>query len=157
MKGFTVAQKIVFSFMVLILLFVGFGGYAIYSARSLNRSLTDLMDRAKNVVVVGEIFDAANEMKTLTLLKVEAVDEARWTEVNQRMAATEKQVEELFAAYEALLGDMAYYSEAERQEAKSFLDNEKKTWAEYIMTMRQIDDLVKEGNQKKSTDRKRHV
>ena len=152
MKGFTVAQKIVFSFMVLILLFVGFGGYAIYSARSLNRSLTDLMDRAKNVVVVGEIFDAANEMKTLTLLKVEAVDEARWTEVNQRMAATEKQVEELFAAYEALLGDMAYYSEAERQEAKSFFDNEKKTWAEYIMTMRQIDDLVKEGNKKKSAD-----
>lgn len=152
MQGVTIAKKIVLSFTVLILLFVGFGGYAIYSAKLLGKSTTDLMDWARMSIVAGDIFDAANEVKTLTLLKVGAADAARRAEVEQRMVATEKKVDELFTAYEAVLAQMTYYSEEERQADRVFLENEKKAWAEYIMTMHQLDDLVKEGNQKKSAD-----
>lgn len=150
MQGFTIAKKIVLSFTVLILLFVGFGGYAIYSAKLMDKSTTDFMDWTKALSVAGQLSDAADEVRTLTVLRGIATEADQRAEVSRRMAATEKEVEAIFADYEATLAQTTYYSEEERRADRELLDSEEKAWKAYMETIRQIDAIAREGNLKKT-------
>ncbi|MGP1585535.1 MAG: methyl-accepting chemotaxis protein [Schwartzia sp. (in: firmicutes)] len=150
MQGFTIAKKIVLSFTVLILLFVGFGGYAIYSAKLMNKSTTDFMDWTKALSVAGQLSDAADEVRSLTVLRGIATEADQRAEVSRRMAATEKEVEAIFADYEATLAQTTYYSEEERRADRELLDSEEKAWKAYMETIRQVDAIAREGNLKKT-------
>ncbi|MGP1366506.1 MAG: methyl-accepting chemotaxis protein [Schwartzia sp. (in: firmicutes)] len=150
MQGFTIAKKIVLSFTVLILLFVGFGGYAIYSAKLMDKSTTDFMDWTKALSVAGQLSDAADEVRSLTVLRGIVTEADQRAEVSRRMAATEKEVEAIFADYEATLAQTTYYSEEERRADRELLDSEEKAWKAYMETIRQVDAIAREGNLKKT-------
>lgn len=84
MNGLTVSKKILMSFGVLILLFLGFGVYAIYASNTLNRSTEELMVWTDALSVTSELSNAANEARNISLLKTVNENPAKDAEIAER-------------------------------------------------------------------------
>ena len=145
MKGFTVAQKIVFSFMALVVLFVGFGAYTLYSGREMNGSAKGLMEWTDSLMATSQISDAANEVRRADLVWVTATDPAKRVEMDGVVKAHRKKVEEAFAFYRKATESWAYNTEQDKQDDLAVIENEAKAWQAYLATCTKIEELVRTG------------
>lgn len=145
MKGFTVAQKIVFSFMVLVVLFVGFGAYTLYSGREMNGSAKGLMEWTDSLMATSQLSDAANEVRRADLVWVTATDPAKRVEMDGVVKAHRKKVEEAFAFYRKATESWSYNTEQDKQDDLAVIENEAKAWQAYLATCTKIEELVRTG------------
>ena len=60
MNGITVSKKIIMSFALLIVMFLGFGAFACYSGQKLHATVVDLVGWTDNLAVVANVADAAS-------------------------------------------------------------------------------------------------
>ena len=146
MNSLTIAKKIMMSFAVIIMLFLGFAVYSNYSGKALNRSTTDLMDWTNALTLSSQLSVSALEIRNLTILKVIAVDAAKRAELDKRLHAAEQQVDGFFAQYEEILAHTTYYTAEERQEDRALFDSERAAWQAYMATSKQMDQLLAAGN-----------
>lgn len=116
MNGLTVAKKIVLSFAVLIVMFLGFGIYANYSGSTLNESTSDLMDWTRALDMSSKLSDAANDTRVFALLKASTTDPQTRAKLEQQHAESIKKVEDVFTAYKKTLDETKYNNEEERKE-----------------------------------------
>ena len=145
MNGLTVSKKIMMSFGVLILLFLGFGVYAIYASNTLNRSTEELMVWTDALSVTSELSNAANEARNISLLKTVNENPAKDAEIAERLQAARQEVERIFSEYEKVLQTAKYDSEEERQKDRELFDAEYAAWQEYLAAGKVTEKLVAEG------------
>ena len=145
MNGLTVAKKIILSFVILIVMFLGFGIYANYSGSVLNHSTTDLMDWTRGLNMASRLSDAANETRVFALLKAMAQDPQTRAQLEQQHEASKKNVEAVFDDYRKMLSETTYYSEEVRRSDQELFDNEYNAWQECLKVGDEGDRLFAEG------------
>ncbi|MGP1470523.1 MAG: methyl-accepting chemotaxis protein [Schwartzia sp. (in: firmicutes)] len=147
MKGFTVAQKIVFSFMALVVLFVGFGAYALYSGREMHGSTKSLMELTDSLMATSQLSDAANEVRRSDLVWVTTTDPAKRAEMDGVVKKHRKKVEEAFVFYRKAAESWDHETEQDKQDDLAVIENEAKAWQAYLATCTKIEELVRAGKQ----------
>ena len=150
MNGLTVAKKIVLSFAILIVMFLGFGVYAMYSGSTLNKSTSDLMDWTRALNISSRLSDAVNDTRVFALLKGSATDPQTRAQLEQQHAASIKKVEDVFADYKKMLDDTTYYTEEERKSDQDLFNNEYNAWQEYLKVGEEGDRLFAEGKREEA-------
>ena len=146
MNSLTVAKKIMLSFAMIIVLFLGFAVYTNYAGKALNKSTTDFMDWTNALTLSAQLSESALEIRNLTILKVVATDAAKRADLDKRLQEEEQRVEGLFAQYEDTLAHTTYYTEEERQADRALFDSERAAWQAYMATSKQMDQLIAAGN-----------
>ena len=150
MNGLTVAKKIVLSFAILIVMFLGFGVYAMYSGSTLNKSTSNLMDWTRALNISSRLSDAVNDTRVFALLKGSATDPQTRAQLEQQHAASIKKVEDVFADYKKMLDDTTYYTEEERKSDQDLFNNEYNAWQEYLKVSEEGDRLFAEGKREEA-------
>ena len=67
MNGITVSKKIILSFALLIVMFLGFGAFACYSGQKLHETVVDLVGWTDNLAAVANVADAASAERRSTI------------------------------------------------------------------------------------------
>lgn len=147
MKGFTVAQKIIFSFTALVVLFVGFGAYALYSGREMNGSTKSILEWTDSLMATSQLSDAANEVRRADLVWVTTTDLAKRAEMGGVVKKHRKQVEEAFVFYRKAAESWEHETEQDKQDDLAVIENEAKAWQAYLATCTKIEELVRAGKQ----------
>ena len=150
MNGLTVAKKIVLSFAILIVMFLGFGVYANHSGSTLNESTSDLMDWTRALDMSSKLSDAANDTRVFALLKASATDPQTRAKLEQQHAESIRKVEDVFAAYKKTLDETRYNSEEERKEDWDTFNDEYNAWQEYLKAGEEGDRLFAEGKREEA-------
>ena len=150
MNGLTVSKKIVLSFAILIVLALGFGIYACFSGKALNKSTTDLMDWTNALSVSSQLSDAANEARSLALVKAIEDDAGKYAELDSRLDKAHGEVERIFAAYDKTLSETTYYTEEERRDDREVYDKEYAAWQAYLTSSKEVLALFDAGKKKEA-------
>ena len=150
MNGLTVSKKIVLSFAILIVLALGFGIYACFSGKALNKSTTDLMDWTNALSVSSQLSDAANEARSLALVKAIEDDAGKYAELDSRLDKAYGEVERIFAAYDKTLSETTYYTEEERRADREVYDKEYAAWQAYLTSSKEVLALFDAGKKKEA-------
>ena len=145
MNGITVSKKIIMSFVVLIVMFLGFGVYACHSGNKLHGNVVDLIGWTDNLAAVANVSDAASAERRVAIIRAVAKDPAKRAEIEGTLAGLKKETDDAFAGYEKALSNIVYTTEDGAAEDRAILENERKAWAEYRATDKDVDALLAEG------------
>ena len=145
MNGITVSKKIILSFALLIVMFLGFGAFACYSGQKLHDTGVDLVGWTDNLAAVANVADAASAERRVAIIRVMAKDPAKRAEIDNTLAGLKKETDDAFAKYEKILADTVYDVPEEAAQDRAVLENERKAWAAYRTTDSEVDAMLDEG------------
>ena len=146
MNGLTVSKKIILSFAILIAIFLGFGVYAIQSARALNASTKDVMDWTITLGAASDLSDRANIVRRRAVMRALTKDPAAREKAENDLAEAKKAVDDAFANYEKSLSSISYVSAESEQKDRAILENERKAWQAYLETAKGLTPLMEAGD-----------
>ena len=145
MNGITVSKKIILSFALLIVMFLGFGAFACHSAQKLHAAVVDLVGWADNLAAVANVADAASAERRVAIIRAVAKDPAKRAEIDNTLAGLKKETDDAFAKYEKALSNIVYTTPDGAAEDRAILENERKAWAAYRATDSEVDAMLAEG------------
>ena len=145
MNGITVSKKIILSFALLIVMFLGFSAFACYSGQKLHETVVDLVGWTDNLAAVANVADAASAERRVAIIRVMAKDPAKRAEIDNTLAGLKKETDDAFAKYEKILADTVYDVPEEAAQDRAVLENERKAWAAYRTTDSEVDAMLAEG------------
>ena len=145
MNGITVSKKIILSFALLIVMFLGFGAFACYSGQKLHETVVDLVGWTDNLAAVANVADAASAERRVAIIRTVAKDPAKRAEIDNTLAALKKETDDAFAKYEKALSNIVYTTPDGAAEDRAILENERKAWAAYRATDSEVDAMLAEG------------
>ena len=145
MNGITVSKKIILSFALLIVMFLGFGAFACYSGQKLHETVVDLVGWTDNLAVVANVADAASAERRVAIIRTVAKDPAKRAEIDNTLAALKKETDDAFAKYEKALSNIVYTTPDGAAKDRAILENERKAWAAYRATDSEVDAMLAEG------------
>ena len=146
MNGLTVSNKIILSFIILIVVFLGFGAYAVYSARELNAKADDVMGWTNHLAVVSQLSDTANIVRRRAVMRGITTDPVQRAETERSLDEAKKDVEKAFANYEQMLSTINFKTPDEAQEVRGILENEHKAWQAYLESAKGLTPLMEAGD-----------
>ena len=145
MNGITVSKKIILSFALLIVMFLGFGAFACYSGQKLHETVVDLVGWTDNLAAVANVADAASAERRVAIIRAVAKDPAKRAEIDNTLAGLKKETDDAFAKYEKALSNIVYTTPDGAAEDRAILENERKAWAAYRATDSDVDAMLAEG------------
>ena len=145
MNGITVSKKIIMSFALLIVMFLGFGAFACYSGQKLHETVVDLVGWTDNLAVVANVADAASAERRVAIIRTVAKDPAKRAEIDNTLAALKKETDDAFVKYEKALSNIVYTTPDGAAEDRAILENERKAWAAYRATDSEVNAMLAEG------------
>ena len=145
MNGITVSKKIILSFALLIVMFLGFGAFACYSGQKLHETVVDLVGWTDNLAAVANVADAASAERRVAIIRAVAKDPAKRAEIDNTLAALKKETDDAFVKYEKALSNIVYTTPDGAAEDRAILENERKAWAAYRATDSEVDAMLAEG------------
>ncbi|WP_315004645.1 methyl-accepting chemotaxis protein [uncultured Selenomonas sp.] len=145
MNGITVSKKIILSFALLIVMFLGFGAFACYSGQKLHDTVVDLVGWTDNLAAVANVADAASAERRVAIIRVTAKDPAKRAEIEDTLTALKKETDDAFVKYEKALSGIVYTTPDGAAEDRAILENERKAWAAYRATDSEVDAMLAEG------------
>ncbi|WP_294344193.1 methyl-accepting chemotaxis protein [uncultured Selenomonas sp.] len=145
MNGITVSKKIILSFALLIVMFLGFGAFACYSGQKLHETVVDLVGWTDNLAAVANVADAASAERRVAIIRTVAKDPAKRAEIDNTLAGLKKETDDAFAKYEKALSNIVYTTPDGAAEDRAILENERKAWAAYRTTDSEVDAMLAEG------------
>ena len=145
MNGITVSKKIILSFALLIVMFLGFGAFACYSGQKLHDTVVDLVGWTDNLAAVANVADAASAERRVAIIRAVAKDPAKRAEIDNTLAALKKETDDAFVKYEKALSGIVYTTPDGAAEDRAILENERKAWAAYRATDSEVDAMLAEG------------
>ena len=145
MNGITVSKKIILSFALLIVMFLGFGAFACYSGQKLHETVVDLVGWTDNLAAVANVADAASAERRVAIIRAVAKDPAKRAEIDNTLAGLKKETDDAFAKYEKALSNIVYTTPDGAAEDRAILENERKAWAAYRATDSEVDAMLAEG------------
>ena len=145
MNGLTVSKKIILSFAILIVLFMGFASYASYAGKQLNNATTELMDWTNALSVTARIATTSVESRRLGTGWALAEDPQLKASAYERMHKARTMVNDLFAEYDKILSETEYDSEEERRADREIYEQEFKAWQDYLAASKEAEALFMAG------------
>ena len=145
MNGITVSKKIILSFALLIVMFLGFGAFACYSGQKLHETVVDLVGWTDNLAAVANVADAASAERRVAIIRAVAKDPAKRAEIDNTLAGLKKETDDAFAKYEKALSNIVYTTPDGAAEDRAILENERKAWAAYRATDSEVNAMLAEG------------
>ena len=145
MNGITVSKKIILSFALLIVMFLGFGAFACHSAQKLHDAVVDLVGWTDNLAAVANVADAASAERRVAIIRAVAKDPAKRAEIDNTLAGLKKETDDAFAKYEKALSNIVYTTPDGAAQDRAILENERKAWAAYRATDSEVDAMLAEG------------
>ena len=145
MNGITVSKKIILSFALLIVMFLGFGAFACYSGQKLHETVVDLVGWTDNLAVVANVADTASAERRVAIIRTVAKDPAKRAEIDNTLAALKKETDDAFVKYEKALSNIVYTTPDGAAEDRAILENERKAWAAYRATDSEVNAMLAEG------------
>ena len=145
MNGITVSKKIIMSFALLIVMFLGFGAFACYSGQKLHETVVDLVGWTDNLAVVANVADTASAERRVAIIRVTAKDPAKRAEIDNTLAGLKKETDDAFVKYEKALSNIVYTTPDGAAEDRAILENERKAWAAYRATDSEVNAMLAEG------------
>ena len=145
MNGITVSKKIILSFALLIVMFLGFGAFACHSAQKLHGAVVDLVGWTDNLAAVANVADAASAERRVAIIRAVAKDPAKRAEIDNTLAGLKKETDDAFAKYEKALSNIVYTTPDGAAQDRAILENERKAWAAYRATDSEVDAMLAEG------------
>ena len=145
MNGLTVSKKIILSFAILIVLFMGFASYASYAGKQLNNATTELMDWTNALSVTARIATTSVESRRLGTGWALAEDPQLKASAYERMQKARTMVNDLFAEYDKILSETEYDSEEERRADREIYEQEFKAWQDYLAASKEAEALFMAG------------
>ena len=146
MNGITVSKKIILSFALLIVMFLGFGAFACYSGQKLHETVVDLVGWTDNLAVVANVADAASAERRVAIIRTVAKDPAKRAEIDNTLAALKKETDDAFVKYEKALSNIVYTTEDGAAEDRAILENERKAWQAYLESAKGLTPLMDAGD-----------
>ena len=145
MNGITVSKKIIMSFALLIVMFLGFGAFACYSGQKLHETVVDLVGWTDNLAAVANVADAASAERRVAIIRTMAKDPAKRAEIDNTLAGLKKETDDAFVKYEKALSNIVYTTPDGAAEDRAILENERKAWAAYRTTDSEVESMLAEG------------
>ena len=145
MNGITVSKKIILSFALLIVMFLGFGAFACYSGQKLHETVVDLVGWTDNLAAVANVADAASAERRVAIIRAVAKDPAKRAEIDNTLAGLKKETDDAFVKYEKALSNIVYTTADGAAQDRAILENERKAWAAYRTTDSEVDAMLAEG------------
>lgn len=147
MNGLSISKRLMLAFGFMAFLFMLFGGYAIYAARSLNDSTGEINDWMRCVTVLADMENHVNGVRRATLRQSIIADRAEQDALRREIETERSAMDSAFADYDKILADSDYEGRPEEEAAdKADLQAMKDLWRDYTATVEHYESLLAQGD-----------
>ena len=150
MRNMTVANKILFSFSILLVAFVAFGLFAYHSVGELDDLNTGINQRTTLVDRSNKISQAMLQTRLYVFYQVVSVDPAKKHEYTEKLQQSRQNVEDAFAALREAKKNTDFGSPDITKQALSELDAEQELWEEYKRLSQEGDKMKESENREEA-------
>ena len=151
MKNMTVANKILFSFSILLIAFIAFGVFAYHSVGELDDLNTGINQRTTLVATSNRVAQAMQKTRLYVFYQVVSVDPAKKHDFAQKVQDSRQEVEDAFNALHEAKKNTDFGSPDITKQALSELDAEQELWENY-KRLSQAGDAMKESNNREEAE-----
>ena len=151
MKNMTVANKILFSFSILLIAFIAFGVFAYHSVGELDDLNTGINQRTTLVATSNRVAQAMQKTRLYVFYQVVSVDPAKKHDFAQKVQDSRQEVEDAFNALHEAKKNTDFGSPDITKQALSELDAEQELWESY-KRLSQAGDAMKESNNREEAE-----
>ena len=151
MKNMTVANKILFSFSILLIAFIAFGVFAYHSVGELDDLNTGINQRTTLVATSNRVAQAMQKTRLYVFYQVVSVDPAKKHDFAQKVQDSRQEVEDAFNALREAKKNTDFGSPDITKQALSELDAEQELWENY-KRLSQAGDAMKESNNREEAE-----
>ena len=151
MKNMTVANKILFSFSILLIAFIAFGVFAYHSVGELDDLNTGINQRTALVATSNRVAQAMQKTRLYVFYQVVSVDPAKKHDFAQKVQDARQEVEDAFNALREAKKNTDFGSPDITKQALSELDAEQELWESY-KRLSQAGDAMKESNNREEAE-----
>ena len=151
MKNMTVANKILFSFSILLIAFIAFGVFAYHSVRELDDLNTGINQRTTLVATSNRVAQAMQKTRLYVFYQVVSVDPAKKHDFAQKVQDSRQEVEDAFNALREAKKSTDFGSPDITKQALSELDAEQGLWENY-KRLSQAGDAMKDSNNREEAE-----
>src|SRR6188768_2116918 len=105
MRNWTISRRIIAGFVIMVLITVALGGFALWRLKGLAQNIADLADHTFPSVLT--LREAANQSRDnlITTLQVDPGSSEQNTKLEQKIAAGTARRDKLFKTYEGMISD----------------------------------------------------
>ena len=151
MKNMTVANKILFSFSILLIAFIAFGVFAYHSVGELDDLNTGINQRTTLVATSNKVAQAMQKTRLYVFYQVVSVDPAKKHDFAQKVQDSRQEVEDAFNALREAKKNTDFGSSDITKQALSELDAEQELWENY-KRLSQAGDAMKDSNNREEAE-----
>ena len=151
MKNMTVANKILFSFSILLIAFIAFGVFAYHSVGELDDLNTGINQRTTLVATSNRVAQAMQKTRLYVFYQVVSVDPAKKHDFAQKVQDSRQEVEDAFNALREAKKSTDFGSPDITKQALSELDAEQGLWENY-KRLSQAGDAMKDSNNREEAE-----
>ena len=151
MKNMTVANKILFSFSILLIAFIAFGVFAYHSVGELDDLNTGINQRTTLVATSNRVAQAMQKTRLYVFYQVVSVDPAKKHDFAQKVQDSRQEVEDAFNALREAKKNTDFGSPDITKQALSELDAEQELWENY-KRLSQAGDAMKESSNREEAE-----
>ena len=151
MKNMTVANKILFSFSILLIAFIAFGVFAYHSVGELDDLNTGINQRTTLVATSNRVAQAMQKTRLYVFYQVVSVDPAKKHDFAQKVQDSRQEVEDAFNALREAKKNTDFGSPDITKQALSELDAEQELWENY-KRLSQAGDAMKDSNNREEAE-----
>ena len=146
LHGWTLARKIQVSFLLMLIVFIGFSAFANYSSSRLNNSSRDIYAWTNAYGFASKITDTANNARSaaiLCLLSDTPMEFNQYDKIYRDHIAT---VDQLFTQYQEAMESIDYSSDVERQTMTKSVQDDAALWQDYKNARQNAYNAVTSGD-----------
>ena len=151
MKNMTVANKILFSFSILLIAFIAFGVFAYHSVSELDKLNTGINQRTTLVANSNRVAQAMQKTRLYIFYQVVSTDPAQKQDFAQKIQDARQDVDDAFNALREAKKNTDFGSPDITKQAISELDAEQELWENY-KRMSQAGDAMKKADNREEAE-----
>ena len=151
MKNMTVANKILFSFSILLIAFIAFGVFAYHSVSELDDLNTGINQRTTLVATSNRVAQAMQKTRLYIFYQVVSTDPAQKQDFAQKIQDARQDVDDAFNALREAKKNTDFGSPDITKQALSELDAEQELWENY-KRMSQAGDAMKKADNREEAE-----
>ena len=151
MKNMTVANKILFSFSILLIAFIAFGVFAYHSVSELDDLNTGINQRTTLVANSNRVAQAMQKTRLYIFYQVVSTDPAQKQDFAQKIQDARQDVDDAFNALREAKKNTDFGSPDITKQALSELDAEQELWENY-KRMSQAGDAMKKADNREDAE-----
>ena len=151
MKNMTVANKILFSFSILLIAFIAFGVFAYHSVSELDDLNTGINQRTTLVATSNRVAQAMQKTRLYIFYQVVSTDPAQKQDFVQKIQDARQDVDDAFNALREAKKNTDFGSPDITKQALSELDAEQELWENY-KRMSQAGDAMKKADNREEAE-----